>query len=202
MKRKAIFGGTFDPIHNGHINLAHETLNKLRLDKVIFMPSGNPPHKISNTITDANIRYEMIDMVIKKEKSFGISSYEIDNPDLSFTYKTMEYYSKLEPDTEWFFLTGADCLIEIDSWKYVDRILKSCKLVVFNRPGYSLKKIIEQKEKIEDFYNSEVILLTCNLLDISSTTIRNFVKEGKNVSYMIPKCVENLISEKGLYKRG
>jgi nicotinate-nucleotide adenylyltransferase len=201
MNRKAIFGGTFDPIHNGHINLAYETVNRLNLDKIIFMPSGNPPHKTGNIITDANLRYEMINMVIRNEKYFELSSYEINNPRLSFTYKTMEYYSNLEPTTEWYFLTGADCLMEIDSWKNVDRILKSCKLVVFNRPGYSLEKIIEQKNKVERFYNSKITLLTSNLLAISSTTIRNFIKEGKNVSSMIPQCIENVINEIGLYRR-
>jgi nicotinate-nucleotide adenylyltransferase len=201
MNRKAIFGGTFDPIHNGHINLAYETLNKLSLDKIIFMPSGNPPHKTSNTITDANLRYEMINMVIRNEKYFDISSYEINNPQLSFTFKTMEHFSALEPTTDWYFLTGADCLMEIDSWKNVDRILKSCKLVVFNRPGYTLEEIVEQKNKVEQFYNSKITLLTSNLLAISSTTIRNSIKEGKNVSYMIPQCIENVINEIGLYKQ-
>ena len=165
------------------------------------MPSGNPPHKTENIITDANLRYEMINMVIRNEKYFRVSNYEINNPQLSFTYKTMEFYANLEPSTEWYFLTGADCLMEIDSWKNVDRILKSCKLVVFNRSGYGLEKIIEQKKKVERFYNSKILLLTCNLLDISSTTIRNSIKQGKNVSFMIPQCIQNIINEIGLYKR-
>jgi nicotinate-nucleotide adenylyltransferase len=200
MIKKGIFGGTFDPIHNGHLYIAHEAVNSLKLDKVIFMPSGNPPHKTTNRKTDANIRYELVKMAIREQERFSISSYEIENKGLSYTYKTMEYFKKLESDTEWYFITGADCLVELNLWKNVDRILNACKLVVFNRPGYSRENILSQKEKVEQEYKKEIIFLDLNLFDISSTNIKNLMREGKDASYLLPHGVYNTVKELKLYE--
>lgn len=201
MTRKGIFGGTFDPIHNGHLYIAHEALNSLKLDRVIFMPSGNPPHKTKNRKTDANIRYELVKMAIREEKRFLLSNYEIENKGLSYTYLTMEYFNELEPDTEWYFITGADCLVELNLWKNVDRILNACKLVVFNRPGYSRENILSQKERVEQDYKKEIIFLDLNLFDISSTNIKNLIREGKEASYLLPNSVYNTVKELRLYER-
>lgn len=198
--KKAIFGGTFDPIHNGHMHIAYNCLYTLNMDEIIFVPSGNPPHKTDKEITDAGIRYELVKMAIRSESRFRVSDYEINNKDLSYTYKTLEYFKKLEPETQWFFLTGADCLIELDSWKCVDRILEAGKLIVFNRPGHDIKDIMEQKKRVESNYNREITFLDIPLMDISSTYIKDKIKEGKNIRYMIPEGVYNSILQLGLYK--
>ncbi|KZL93860.1 nicotinate-nucleotide adenylyltransferase [Clostridium magnum] len=200
MIKKAIFGGTFDPIHNGHLHIAYEALYKFNLNKIIFMPSGNPPHKLGKKITNASFRYEMVKAVTREEKSFDISSYEINKINLSYTYQTLQHFNDLEKDTEWHFLTGADCLMDIESWKNADKIFQLCKMVVFNRPGYNIENIEEQKSKVEKKYNGEIIFLDIPLLDISSTNIRNTVREGKNVSYLLPESVYNIIKQLNLYK--
>ena len=201
MSKKGIFGGTFDPIHNGHLYIAHEALNILNLEKVIFMPSGNPPHKTEKQKTDASIRYELVKMAIREEKNFVVSNYEIKNSGLSYTYKTLEYFNSIEPDTEWYFITGVDCLMDLDYWKSVDRILNACKLVVFNRPGYSKESILEQKRSIEKKYNKEIFFLDLNLFDISSTAIKEMIKNGKDASYLLPQGVYNTVIELGLYEK-
>lgn len=201
MIKKAIFGGTFDPIHNGHLHIAYEALYKFNLEKVIFVPSGNPPHKLNENITDANLRYTMVKKAIKQENSFCLSDYEIKNHNLSYTYKTLKYFNSLEKHTEWYFITGVDCLMDIESWKNYEQILKLCNFVVFNRPGYSVKDIESKKNKLENKYNSNIILLDIPLLDISSTNIRKSIKMGRNVSYLLPYDVYNMIKRLKLYEK-
>lgn len=147
MKKEAIFGGTFDPIHNGHLHIAYEALYRLNLDKIIFMPSGNPPHKSNKKITNSYIRYEMVHMAIKEEKKFEISDYEIKKTRLSYTYETLEYFKNTFPSVQWYFLTGVDCLMDLHKWKNIDKIMKNCEFVVFNRPGYNKDTVIRQKKK-------------------------------------------------------
>lgn len=199
MIKKAIFGGTFDPIHNGHLYIAYEALDELELDNIIFMPSGNPPHKLGRNITDGFLRYEMVKMAIRREKRFDISDYELKKSNLSYTYETLKYFNNLEKDTMWYFLTGVDCLMDVENWKNSEEIFRLCKFVVFNRPGYSMKNIQEQKNKIEKKYFNEIIFLDVPLLDISSTNIRKAIKEEKNVSYLLPESVYNTIEILKIY---
>lgn len=200
MIKKGIFGGTFDPIHNGHLYIAHKAIEKLNLDYIIFIPSGNPPHKTQKKKTEASIRYGLVNAAIEGEKKFLISDFEINNKELSYTYKTLEYFNNLEPNTEWYFISGADCLIELGSWKNVDKILSLCKLTVFNRPGYSKESILMQKERVEKRYNKEIVFLDINPLNISSTGIKEMIKEGKSVKHLLPERVYNIILKLKLYQ--
>ncbi|MBP2033008.1 nicotinate-nucleotide adenylyltransferase [Clostridium algifaecis] len=200
MIRKAIFGGTFDPIHNGHIHIAYEAFYKLDLSEVIFMPSGIPPHKLDKKITDPFIRYNMVKAAVKNEKKFVVSDYEINSPDLSYTYKTLRHFNDLETNVEWYFLTGTDCLMDIEEWSNTREIFKLCKFVVFNRPGFDIDNIICQKKKMEKKYSADIIFLDANLLDISSTNIRKNIKINRNVGYLLPESVYKIIKEYNLYK--
>jgi|SRR3712207_1936338 len=199
MKNKAIFGGTFDPIHNGHLHIAYEALYKLKLDKIIFVPSGNPPHKSCNEITNKLIRYEMVNAVVRSEKRFEISSYETDKKEKSYTYDTVEYFRSMYPNDKWYFITGVDCLMNLKRWKNVDKIMKMCTFVVFNRPGYNKSATLKQKKEIEDLYDTKIEFLDIPLLDISSTDIRRLIWEGKNVRYVIPEGVYEIIKKLNLY---
>ncbi|MBC8061105.1 MAG: nicotinate-nucleotide adenylyltransferase [Clostridiaceae bacterium] len=198
--KKAIFGGTFDPIHNGHIYLAYEALELLKLDKVIFVPSGNPPHKTNKIITDALIRCELVKSAIINESKFEMDSIEVNNSGLSYTYKTLEYFNQLEKTTEWYFLTGSDCLMDLHYWKNVSGILELCNFVVFNRPGFDKNRISQVKLEVEKKYNKEIILLQIEPLDISSTMIRQKVKNNEEIEALVSKSVEASIRKLGLYK--
>lgn len=200
MKRKGIFGGTFDPIHNGHLHIAYEALYKLGLDKVIFIPSGNPPHKTDKIVTDAQIRFTLVKETIENEKKFQVSDYEIKKKNLSYTYETLKFFNSLQPEIEWYFITGVDCLMEIDTWKNVHQILSQCKFVVFNRPGYNKQDIESQKRKIEEKYDKKIIFLDIPILEISSTQIREKIKKGESVSYLIPEKVNYLLNKMELYR--
>ncbi len=199
MKRKGILGGTFDPIHNGHLHIAYEAMYTLDLDKIIFMPTGNPPHKNNRDISDAKIRYDMVKEVIKEENKFEISDYEIKKDNHSYTYETIEYLKEKEKDTEWFFISGADCLMQIETWVNVEYILTNCHFVVFNRAGYEKEQLLIQRNKIASKYNCEIKFLDLPLIEVSSTFVRNKIKHRENVSYLIPNKLENSIKELGLY---
>ncbi|MBU3200641.1 nicotinate-nucleotide adenylyltransferase [Clostridium estertheticum] len=198
--KKAIFGGTFDPIHIGHIHIAYEALYSLKLDKILFMPAGNPPNKLNKQITDSKIRYDLVNKAIEGESNFEISDYEINKKENSYTYETIELFSNVQSKTEWYFLIGADSLIDLDNWKNVDRLLNSCRLVVYNRAGFELEKILKQKRYLENKYHNKIIFLDMPIIDISSTSIRKSIKEGRNINYLLPKGVEKIVEKLKLYK--
>lgn len=198
--KKAIFGGTFDPIHIGHLHIAYEALDNLHLDKILFMPAGNPPHKIHKKVTDAQIRYDLVKRAIESEVKFEISDYEINKKENSYTYETVELFSELQRNIEWYFLIGVDSLMDLENWKNVDRILNSCKLVVYNRTGFTMEQVLKKKKHIEQKFNKKIIFLNMPIIDISSTNIRNNIKVGKNVNYLLPKGVEEIIDVFNLYK--
>ena len=199
MKKIVIVGGTFDPIHNGHIYIAYEAYKKLGLDEVIFMPNGNPPHKRGKNITDDKIRCDMIKKAIAPYSFFAINYYEIEKQGLSFTYETLKYLKQSLGEVELYFITGADCLIDLHLWKNVDQIMKYCNFVVFNRPGFSKESILKEKIKVEKKYNTNIIFLDLLELDISSSLIRERIKNGLEVRFFIPEDVLSIIQRENLY---
>ncbi|OPF52751.1 nicotinate (nicotinamide) nucleotide adenylyltransferase [Clostridium baratii] len=197
MKKYGIIGGTFDPIHNAHLYIAYEAKELLGLDKIIFIPNGSPPHKDNKNITGASLRYRMVLEAIKDFEDFEVSKYEIEKKELSYTYKTLEHFK--EDDVELYFITGADCLVDLDKWKNVSEIFSLCKFVVFTRPGFKEEDLIEEKKKAEKKYNGEIIFLNILDLEISSTDIRKRISEGKRIDFFVPKRVINLIEKENIY---
>ncbi|WBW99792.1 nicotinate-nucleotide adenylyltransferase [Oceanirhabdus sp. W0125-5] len=200
MFRKAIFGGTFDPIHNGHINIAFEALEKLNLDEIIFMPSGDPPHKADKIITDGFFRLEMTRMVVECNEKFTVSDYEIKKKGKSYTYETMKYFNDKYKDTQWFFIAGLDSLMYIHEWAKPEKIFENCKVIILVRSGFKNHEVMERKEKIEKAYGTEIILLDIPRLDISSTDIRERLKEDRYCGHLMPRDVEHFTKSVGLYK--
>ena len=200
MYRKAIFGGTFDPIHNGHINIAYEALEKLDLDEIIFMPSGDPPHKPAKNITDGLLRLEMTRMVVECNEKFSVSDYEIKKKGKSYTYETMKYFSETHKDTQWFFIAGLDSLMYIHEWAKPEKIFEKCKVIILVRSGFNNHEVMERKEKIEKAYGTEIVLLDIPRLDISSTDIRNRLKRDRYCGHLMPREVEYFVKSVGLYK--
>ncbi|HAR84839.1 MULTISPECIES: nicotinate-nucleotide adenylyltransferase [unclassified Clostridium] len=198
--KKAIFGGTFDPIHIGHIHIAYEALYNLSLDEVIFMPNGRPPHKRARAVTEEKIRYKMVYQAIKGEKKFSISDFEIKSDSLSYTYNTLMQFNHREPYTQWYFLVGVDSLMTLRQWKNIHIILDNCTLVVFSRTGYAMDDVLKMKKDLEKEYGKEIILLEMSLLDISSTEIKKKISEDKMVNYLLPQGVEEVINQYNLYR--
>lgn len=197
MKKYGIIGGTFNPIHNAHIYIAYEAMRQLNLDKVIFMVAGVPPHKLNKEIVEATARLDMVKLAIQDYKEFEASDYEIQKKGLSYTYETLETLKT--KDVELFFITGADCLLNIEKWKNPQRILNSAKFVVFNRGGYNLENLNNQKSYIEKKYKTNILFLNIINLEISSSIIRNRIKSKERVDFFIPSSVLSYIKQNNLY---
>lgn len=192
-----IIGGTFNPIHLAHLYIAYEAKCQLNLDKIIFIPTGSPPHKKDMEILEASLRYNMVYEAIKNYEDFEISDYEIEKKGLSYTFETLEHFKN--DDNELYFITGADCLMDIEKWKYPEKIFRLCNFVVFNRAGYSKKNLRIQKEKIQQKFNTNIIFLDIIDLEISSSIIRNRIKEGKRIDFFMPREVLEYIITNNLY---
>ena len=200
MKRYGMMGGTFNPIHLAHLYIAYEAKETLNLDKVIFMVAGNPPHKKESPVIDSNYRYDMVKMAIKDYPGFEISDYEIKKQGYSYTYETLKYLKGDEEDIEVFFIAGADSLMDIEKWKNPELVLSNCTFVAFNRGEYTKEALERQKKKLQDKYNSNIILLDISNLDISSSMIRERIIKGKRVDFFMPNKVMEYIEQNNLYR--
>ena len=200
MKRYGMMGGTFNPIHLAHLYIAYEAKENLNLDKVIFMVAGNPPHKKESSVIDSNYRYDMVKIAIKDYSDFEISDYEIQKQGYSYTYETLKYLKGDEGDVEVFFIAGADSLMDIEKWKNPELVLSNCTFVAFNRGEYNKETLEGQKKKLQDKYNSNIILLDISNLDISSSMIRERIINGKRVDFFMPQKVMKYIEQNNLYR--
>lgn len=198
MKRYGIIGGTFNPIHNAHLYIAYEAMRQVNLDKIIFMVAGVPPHKLNEAIVGASLRLDMAKIAVEGYENFEVSDYEIRKQGLSYTFETLEELKG--NDVELFFITGADCLINIEKWKNPKRILDAAQFVVFNRGGYDIENLNNQKHYIEDKYNAKVLFLNTVNLELSSSIIRQRIQNDERVDFFIPPKVLEYINENNLYR--
>ena len=192
-----LFGGTFDPIHIGHMILMENVINNLDLDKIYVLPNSNPPHKLENKKTALNLRLKMVNETIKDNPKLEINDYDYRDNEIHYTFKTINYFKKSYPNDEFFFIMGEDSFLDIEKWKNYKEILKE-NLIIFKRysnKNFSLISKINQVRK----YNKNIYLIDNMALDISSTLIRNLVKENKSIRYLVNDEVINIIKEEKLY---
>ncbi len=190
-----IYGGTFDPIHVGHLILAEQTREILALDRVLFMPAAQPPHKITAPISPAELRYQMLQLALQANPGFESSRLEIDRPGLSYTIVTIleiKAQSGLSK-TQIFLFIGADSLLEIHKWYQPERIFEASQVVVFPRPGVDLAQA-------RPAFRQQALCLNTPLFDISSRQIRAMVKAGQSIRYLVPEPVRQFILEQQLYR--
>ena len=197
MEKIGILGGTFNPIHLAHLYIAYEAKSQLKLDKVIFIPTGNPPHKKDKKILEADLRYNMVYEAIKNYEDFEISKYEVEKEGYSYTFETLKHFKA--KDNELYFITGADCLMDIEKWKNPEEIFRLSRFVVFNRAGYNEENLKIQKNKIEEKFNTNIDFLDIIDLEISSSMIRERINDGKRVDFFLSKEVLSYIQENNIY---
>ncbi|MCE5329480.1 nicotinate-nucleotide adenylyltransferase [bacterium] len=199
-----IMGGTFNPIHHGHLVAAGEALHQFHLDKVIFIPSGDPPHKDFHEEKIAEHRYLMTVIATSSNKNFFVSRIEIDRKGKSYTIDTIKELKKIYgQSSNLYFITGADAILEILSWKKTQEIIQLCSFIAATRPGYDISRIQELKERLfkKTKNNIEkIFVMEVPALAISSTDIRKRVKGKKPIDYLVPEGVSNYILKHGLYK--
>ena len=191
MKRIGILGGTFNPIHIGHLTVAQMAAEKMGLDKVIFIPSNLPPHKSGKNVASARNRYQMIKLAIKGNSSFSVSDFEIKKPGKSYSIDTVEHLRQCYPrGTKFYFLIGSDLLPTLHKWKQTRKILKIASFVSVNRPGFKSKA-------------PRIKVKSINIpgLQTSSSFVRQRITSGKTVRYLVPDSVLDYIQRKKLYTR-
>jgi nicotinate-nucleotide adenylyltransferase len=190
VERVGVLGGTFNPIHVGHLMIAQMALERMHLTKVIFVPAHIPPHKNPGVVASAKHRFQMVKLAIEGNASFEISDFEINKKGKSYTVDTMNYFYEFYlKDAKLFFIIGGDALGELRSWRYIDDILKISEFIVVNRPGYV--------KKSNDVKHHSVIMPG---IDISSSYVRLRLLQDKTIRYFVPDGVLEYISQNQLYK--
>lgn len=195
-----ILGGTFDPVHYGHLTAAECARCEFALDKVIFMLSAQPPHKKLQKISSSEQRLDMLKKAVADNQAFEISTLEMEREGYSYTVDTIEYYLDTYPGVNIYFILGIDALLLINTWKDVDRLAGLCQFIAISRPGFVLNRgddhFIDVPEVLWD--NLHILEMPGNL--VSSSEIRNRVENGKTIRYLVPPAVEQYIGAKGLYR--
>ena len=197
--RLGLFGGTFDPVHIGHLILAQAVHEELKLDEVWFLPSGCPPHKYSDQISPENNRSEMLEFAIAGDPRFKINKMEFERGGPTYTYETLEILSKEQPDDELFFIIGADSLKDFPGWKFPEKIIEMATIVAVNRGSLSEDHMNKIKLSLPEKLRAHVEVVAMPGIDLSSTEIRYRVQEGKSIRYMVPNAVEAYIRKHELY---
>ena len=200
-KKVGIMGGTFDPIHYGHLILAQNALDTFSLDAILFVPSGTPWLKESTKVLSKNKRVSMTGMAIEDNPDFALSTIEIDREGNSYSYETVEELKRMQPKTDFYFIMGADSLLEIERWKHPDRLMAECTLLVAVRDDCDREGLEKQIIYLTDKYQADIRILPANRIDISSTKIRRMIREGKSVRYMLPDQVIRFIQKNHLYRQ-
>ena len=200
MSRVGIFGGTFDPVHQGHMIIAEQVAQALNLACVIFVPGGIPPHKTASSVkASAEDRFEMVEAAIEGNDKFYLDRVEVDAGRAMYSVETVPLVKERwgNGQDEWFFVSGADEVSNLLSWKEPDRLLEEAAMVAATRPGYDISNLGHLEEALDNF--DRIIPVECTRVDISATGIRRALAKGESVRYMVPEGVYKVIHDRGLY---
>jgi nicotinate-nucleotide adenylyltransferase len=216
-RRIAVFGGTFDPIHNGHLRAATLVARRFALDRVLFVPSYIPPHKRRPKIAPANARLAMVELAVRGRRRFAASPLEVAARATSYSVLTLEKIGRQWPGARLFFLLGVDAFLEIETWREWKRLLDQCRLIVATRPGTPLRKAravlgeplartmveVGRSVRIDESFleGHRIFILPIAALPISATEIRRRVRSGLSIRGLVPRAVERYIRQERLYGR-
>jgi nicotinate-nucleotide adenylyltransferase len=200
VNRLGIMGGTFDPIHYGHLVAAEMARSEFNLNKVLFIPTGTPPHKNRGDISAADLRYEMVERAIKDNPAFICSDIEIRRQGPSYTVDTMRVLNGAWPEYELYFITGTDALREIFSWHKAEEILNLIQFIGASRPGFDASDFLQHVQEEHPEIQGKIHHLEVPALAISSTDIRHRVKQGQPIRYLLPESVRLFIEKSNLYR--
>ena len=199
-KKIGIMGGTFNPIHFGHLLLAEQAVEAYDLDEVLFIPSGNPYMKEAEPLPSGSVRAQMTQLALEGHPCFQLSSIELDREGPTYTCETLESLKKEHPDNTYYFIAGADSLLTMETWKNPERIFKNCVVAASVRGTGTEDKIRKIATHLIYEYQADVRILPSRFIDLSSSEIRHRIANGKSVRYMLPEKVREYIVENGLYR--
>lgn len=200
-QRIGVMGGTFDPIHYGHLVTGEGACAEFGLDQVLFVPAGQPPHKAAHEVSPAHHRYMMTVLATVGNPRFHVSRVDIDREGPSYTIDTLRLLkAQCGDDCEIFFITGADAMLEILTWKDAEELLNNWRFIAASRPGYDLDTLRERLGPLWPRCEGRISILQIPALAISSSDIRQRVRQGRPIRYLLPDAVAHYIEKSGLYK--
>lgn len=201
-RKIGILGGTFDPVHLAHLQLAKCAYEQFHLEAVIFLPAGDPPHKTDRQVTPAYRRLEMLRLCLKDYPQFSLSEYEIEKQGYSYTAETLEYFTQMHPEVQFYFIIGADSLFALDTWYSPERCLDKAVFLVGNRQKRGEEEIDRQILYLNSRYGGQIEKVDMPAMDISSSSIRELLNRGEDASLYLTPAVCDYIRENHLYYKG
>ncbi|HCT91407.1 MAG TPA: nicotinate-nucleotide adenylyltransferase [Lachnospiraceae bacterium] len=201
-KKVGILGGTFNPIHLGHLRLAEKAMRAASLDQVLFIPSGISYMKNQQKIVPAKDRMAMVQLAIQGNPHFRVSAIEIEKKGNSYSHETIRELQRQQKDTKFFFLTGADTVFSMENWNNPAYIFRSVTILAAYRTGVSLEQLQEKIEQLKKLYQADIRLIAADHIDISSSQIRKAISEGTSVRELLPRTVERYIKDHHFYENG
>ena len=199
MKKVGIMGGTFNPVHQGHLILAENAFEQVSLDEVLFMPSKNPPHKSKKEILSQEHRCNMVKLAIRNNPHFNLSMVEIEREGTTYTADTLTLLTKEHPDSQYYFIVGADSLFMMQDWMEPQTVFNHCIILVARRDHMNVDELERQSSYLKETYGARIILLDMPTIDISSNLIRDRLSQNKTVRYYVPEDVITYITKNNLY---
>ena len=202
LTKLAIMGGTFDPIHIGHLVTAEEVRHEFGIDKVIFIPTGHPPHKSHTHMTTGEHRYLMTVLATAANPNFDVSRMELEREGVTYTIDTIKELKKIYGESvQLYFITGADAVHQILTWKNSSELLRICDFVAVTRPGYKKEELKQKVESIRGEFGGHIHFLEVPALAISSSNVRERIQNLRPIKYLVPEVVENYIIKHQLYSQ-
>ena len=198
-KRIGILGGSFDPVHNGHVVLGQAALQEGKLSRLVVMPAHVQPFKQGREVAEDQHRMEMCRLAFADTEKTEVSDYEMTQTEISYTYDTLAWLGSVYPDSKLYFITGTDAFLDIECWRKGQELLEHYSFIVSVRPGYKEKELEEKKRYYKERYHTEVIQLHAEMPYVSSTKIKARRSRNLSVEGMVPECVERYIHEHKLY---
>lgn len=194
-----IIGGTFDPIHNGHLIIGEYIRDYLTLDEIVFIPAGQPPHKNGKYQLSAKHRFNMVSLAIENNPKFSLSDMEIKNIDISYTFNTIKKLKDENANIDYYFIIGADSLFNLHDWYRFGDLAKITKFALRGRLGHTKEEIENRIQYLQEKYDAEIIYIDGPLIEISSSVIRNRILLNKSIKYLLPDQVKEYIENNNLY---
>ncbi len=199
VRRIGLIGGTFNPIHYGHLLIAENAYEQYHLDEVIFIPTGQSPHKDARQILGADERMEMIRLAIADNPHFSCSDYEIRTEGISYTYLTVQAFYEPAEERELFFIMGADSLAYFDAWMRPDKISRMSTILAAVRDGLNMEELLPIRESLQQKYGTKIGFINTPNFSVSSRMIRHRMEKGHSIRYLVPEAVERYLKEHRVY---
>lgn len=199
-QRIGILGGTFDPVHIAHLFIAEAARDAYQLDRVLFIPTGDPPHKKTNRLAPGRERIRMLEEAIRDNPAFQVDDMEITRGGTTYTIDTLRELRMKYPGSQLYFIVGGDTLLDLKNWRNFESVAQMCSFIVYQRPGYHNEEMEREALELAKIYRADIHFAEGPNLEISSKYIRSRLVQNQSIRYLVPASVEEYIRKQGLYK--